>query len=305
MIVPEDFSGLTDPVVREVIWNTLQEERKEDDVIERLFKRETTKRATDRFQGEGGLADIPEFTGTLSEDNPTEQYTLTVTYPEYAGKIVIRKKLLEDDLYDEVKKYPRMQGVALHRTQQKLAIGIFNNAFNSGAAYLGGDGVSLCSSAHPSKSSSDTQDNSGTTALSHAALLSTLRLMRKYRDDRGELISCRGTMLIVPLALIHTAQEITQSELKPYTTDNTVNVARRGLDGQLLKVFVSDRLDSDTNWFVVDDRMMKGEYLKWITKTKEEITTSMDFDRRASQHAIYWRGKPVFTDWRWIYGHQV
>lgn len=302
MLVSEGFGNLIDPVVRKVFFTTYEEKMKSQDYISKLCSVETSKRSTERILGLGGLSDVPVFTGTFAEDTPSQQYMKTVTHEERGKKIVIERRLLEDDLYGEIKRYPQQSAIALFRTHQKLLATIFNNAFTGTD---GSDSVSLCNASHGTLSPDGvTQSNRVTTALTHANLIAAMNLMDQFRDDRGELWSAEGSLLLVPLNLRRTALEITESELKPGTADNDINIAGRSIQGKSVKVLVWNRLTDTNNWFLIDEDMMKL-HLHWFNRVKPELKMHEDFDRRAAEWSIYWRGQVAFSDWRWILGAEV
>ena len=71
--------------------------------------------------------------------------------------------------YSIINKRPQQLALVTKRTQEKHAAGIFNNAFNT-SVFIGGDSLSLCSTAHTFIGIPNTQSNSGTTALSATAV---------------------------------------------------------------------------------------------------------------------------------------
>lgn len=302
MLVPENWGNLVDPVIRKVFFTTLEKTKKEDDMIPTLCRVEKSSRQIERVLGVGGLSDVPEFTGQFTADDPAQQYLKTFTHTEYGKKLVVQKRLLEDDLHRIIKQYPEQLAIALHRTQQKLLANVFNNAFTGTS---GGDSLSLCNNAHTSASADGVnQDNLQTTALTYANLISSINLMNQFKDDRGELMHCIPDTILVPLGLRQTALEIVGSDKEPYTMDNTVNVARDTIGGGRLKVIVWNRLTDSNNWFLIDSKMMK-QHLWWFNRVGPELDKDKDFDHRSAQWSIYWRGSVGFSDWRWIMGHQV
>lgn len=304
MLIPANFPNLIDPVLDHVFHTTLDEERKADHYREKVFTITKNNRSTDRFLGIGGLADFAEHKGAMQVDYIYEQYMRTVTPIEYSKKLPISKRLLEEDLYDEVESVPAMMARAFNRTQEKQTADTFNGAFDT---ITTADGLSLCNTAHTSKSpdAGANQSNSGTLALTYANLITTRRLIRQFKDDRGELMECRGDLLIAPINLEQTAREIIEGEFKHQSMDRDPNVARGILGGGgTIDLWVWDRMSDIDNWFLVDKRMMKLA-CRWIDKVRLETKTVWDHDHRAIIYSAYARYTRGVRDWRWVYGHKV
>ena len=190
--------------------------------------------------------------------------------------------------------------LAAMRKREKDAASVFNNAFSS--SYVGGDAVALCSASHPySPSNATVQSNRGTTALSVDSVDTTRRLMRSYKDDRGELVPVNPDTILIPPALERTAWEIINTPLQPYTANNTANFNASKLN----RVIVWDYLTDSNNWFLVDS-MMAGMYLNWYDRVPMEFAMdpTSDFSLEARFRG-YMRYSYGWDDWRWIYGHEV
>lgn len=154
---------------------------------------------------------------------------------------------------------------------EKQSAGIFNNAFNS-SIFAGGDGLSLCNSAHTFVGLSSTNSNSGTTALSATSIEATRLLMRSFVDETGNLLISRADTLLVPPALEETAWEIVNAQGKLDTGDNNPNFSK----GKY-KIISWDWLTDSNNHFLIDSRMMKL-YLKWFQRIPTEFNKDKDFD---------------------------
>lgn len=307
MMISANFPNLVDPVLDHVYSTSYAEGVQEmGGWVEKIYTVKSNSRSVDRSLGLGGLSDLAEFTGTFHEDSISEQYVKTFTPKAYDKKVVISKQLFEEDEYDEVKQFPEEMGYAAARTRTKNAVSIFAQAFNTASTSpaIVGDTLSLCNSAHTSTSSDGAnQSNTGTTALSYSAILSTRLLMRKFRNDRNELIHVVPDVLLVPVDLESTARKILESDLEPDTTDNNANVAT-SFYGKKLELWVCDWLTDTNNWFLINKRMMK-KACRWYDKVKDERKTVYDHDRRAIMYSVYERYSFGVSDWRWLYGHNV
>jgi phage major head subunit gpT-like protein len=221
-------------------------------------------------------------------------------HEEYTKGFKVERKLYDDDLYNIINQRPRGLATSAVRTKEKHAASVFNNAFS--ASYTGGDSVSLCNDSHPySPVNATTQDNKGTTALSYDAVIATRKLMREYKDDRGELITVIPDTILVPPELEDTAWNIINSMNKPGTADNDGNYVR----SLSWNVIVWDYLTDANNWFMIDSTYAK-EHLHWLDRVPLEFTMdpTSDFNLEARFRG-YQRYVYGWSDWVFIYGHEV
>lgn len=181
---------------------------------------------------------------------------------------------------------------------EKQSASVFNNAFNS-SIFAGGDGLSLCNSAHTFVGVSSTNSNTGTTALSATAVEATRLLMRQFTDETGNLLISRADTLLVPPALEETAWEIVNAQGKLDTGDNNPNFSK----GKY-KIISWDWLTDSNNWFMMDSRMMKM-YLKWFQRVPTEFNKDISFDTYLSKWSVYSRYSFGFSDWVWLLGQNV
>ena len=268
--------------------------------------------AFEEFFEVGALPDIPEFNGKLSYLSVSPGYYNKIEPKEYAGGVMFERKLLDDKKYAVMDNRVAMLSRSATRVMEKIGVRPFANAFSAAFDYqTSEEGVALCSSSHTTKSGTSTTSgfsNSGTTALSKTAINATRILMRRFRNDISERIDMMPDTLIVPDNLYDTACEAVgydprsgaNSELDPDTGQFKINTARA------FKVIPYLRLDDyDTNnWFMVDSSKMK-QFLLFIKRIDPEFQMKVDFDTFTIKNSTYFRCANGFTDWRWIYGHNV
>jgi hypothetical protein len=220
--------------------------------------------------------------------------------------IEIERKLIDDKKYAVLDNMSGGLMTAAQRTQEKLAVRPFVNAFSSAFDFMvSEEGEALCSSSHGTKSGASTTagfDNAGTTALSKTSMAATRILMKQFRNDIGERIEVGNNLAVItPDNLADLANEIvgTPAGYDTAAMDKNMEFGRT-------KVIPYLRLDDyDTNnWFMVDLDMMK-KALIWINRIKPEVAVTGDFQTLAKWISIYFRVAYGFIDWRWCYGHQV
>jgi hypothetical protein len=144
-------------------------------------------------------------------------------------------------------------------------------AFSGGPTY--GDGVVLCSTAHPLVSGGTNSNTPSTPAdLNETSLEAAVIQIAAWTDERGLLIAAKPNKLIIPPALQFTATRILETELRVSTADNDINALKN--NGSIPGGYAINHYLTDTNaWFLTTD-VPNG--LKHFTRTP--ISTSMDAD---------------------------
>ena len=295
VIVQENFGYLLDPGLRKIFMDeyTLPEGQREN-----LFGIEKSNKSVEYDLGIGGTNDLAEFDGTVQYDDFKQQYRTSYTHKEWVKGMKIERKLVDDDLYSIINKRPQQLALVTKRTMEKHSASIFNSAFST-AVFAGGDGLSLCSTAHTWIGTATTVGNSGTTALSSTAVEATRLLMRQYTDETDNLCVARGDTLVVPPNLEETAWEIVNASGKLDTAENNPNFKK----GKYA-IIVWDFLTDTNNWFMLDSKMT-DMYLKWFQRVPTEFNKDKDFDTYLSKWSVYTRYSYGFSDWRWLYGQNV
>lgn len=272
-----------------------------------LFGVDNSKSSVEYSQGIGNLGLVPEYNSADAEGQPnaiayddfTHLYETTFTHKEYAKGISIGRKLIDDNQSNMIKRKAQGLGHSFGTTRAYHASSLFNNAF---ATITGGDSVYLCSASHPTNSEDDTAiSNLGTTALSYAAVVSTLQAGMDMEDDREFPMPIVYDVLYVPTALQEKAWVIVNSILKPATANNDSNFVQ----AQGLSVLVDPYLTDANNWYMVDSGMSKMHML-WFNRVLPELALepSSDYNLRADYRG-YMRYSFGWDDFRFIYGHNV
>jgi hypothetical protein len=298
MAISEQWAELLEPGLRQ-IFEVATGELAAESKIPVLFNVQTSDKAQEHDLGVGSFGNWSEYKGAIEYDEPEQGWKTTYTHVEFARGFKVERKLVKDDQYNVINQRPQKLAVGAMRKREIDAASVFNNAFSS--SYVGGDSVELCG-AHPySPSNATTQANNGTTALSYDAVIATRKLMRAYKDDRGELIPIMPDTLIVPPELEDTAWGILNSVNKPGTTDNDGNFVR----SRNIRLEVWDYLTDANNWFMADNRLMKM-FLNWFDSEPLEFAADPTSDYRLeARYRGYMRYSYGWSDWRWVYGHEV
>jgi phage major head subunit gpT-like protein len=296
LVISENFGYLLDPGLRKIF---MDEYTLPDSQIDTLYGMEKSSKAVEYDYAIGGIGDMTEFTGTIPYTDFDGQYRVSYTHREWVNGMKIERKLVDDDQYSVINKRPMALAVSAKRTREKHGASVFNSAFNT-SVFAGGDTYALCASAHSYVGTATTQSNTGTAALSATSLATARLAMRDFVDEKDNLITARGTLLLVPPELEQIAYEITQSEKKPTTANNDINFIK----SLGYKVVVWDYLTDTNNWFLIDEKYAKM-YLKWFDRIPTEFNKDKDFDTYISKWSVYNRYTYGFSSWTWIYGNAV
>ena len=300
MAVSEQWAELLEPGLKAIFY--LQTEAlAASSRIPMLYNVVTSTKAQEHFLGAGAMSDWQTYEGAIEYDDFDQGYKTTLTHAEYTKGFKVERKLVDDDQYNIINTRPKQLALSAIRTREKHAASVFNNAFSG--SYVGGDAVALCSDSHPHSpaASSSTQDNSGTSALSYDALVTTRELMRAYTDDRGELVPISPDTLLVP-------PELEEEAWATWKTANKVDVAdyhANFVGGFLKQVIVWDYLTDANNWFLIDSSLA-NVHLLWLDRVplEFEMDPTSDF-RLEARFRGYMRYSYGWSDWRWLYGHTV
>jgi len=300
LAISEQWAELLEPGLRSV-FQIQKDALAATSRIPLLFNVMTSQKAREHFLGMGGMSDWDQYDGAMNYDDIEKLYETTLTHQEFVKGFTVQRKLVDDDQYNVITPQPKQLALSAMRTREKHAASVFNNAFTPG--YVGGDGVALCSSSHPlaPAHASDVQSNVGNLPLNGDNVIATRKLMRKYVDDRGQLIVCSPDTLVVPPELEDVSVVIQKSQLKPGTADNDANYA-----ASLVKnIVVWDYLTDSNNWFMVDS-VMADMYLMFIDRVPLEFAMdpTSDFSLWA-RYRGYMRYSYGWSDYRWVYGHNV
>jgi hypothetical protein len=244
---------------------------------DRVFTKHNSKMALERTAEMRylGLAQLKTEGGQTSFDNGAgERFVYNQEHTEIALGYAITRKAIDDNLY-KTQFHPSNLGLieSFHQTKEIYGANILNTATTYNAN-VGGDGVALCSTAHPIDGS--TYANTPTTQvdLNEATLLNSMISIRtNFKDQAGLRMFSRGRKLIIPPQLEPVAIRLIKTELRPGTADNDVNAILSTAGGVPEGYMVMDFLTSPYAWFMLTN--IDG--LSYMDRIPFETDMQVDF----------------------------
>jgi len=235
----------------------------------------------------------------ISYDDAGQQWTARYQHETIALAFAISEEAEEDGQYGSIaSRYTKALARSMASTKELKAANVLN--FSQTAGYTGGDGVTLLSASHPTRSG--TQSNVlGTAAdLSETSLESVLINIADMKDDRGLRIAAQGQTLVIPTAYTFTADRILQSTLQNDTANNAINAIKN--NGYLPSgSHVMRRLTDSDAWFVTTD---VPDGLKMFQRSPMKKGMEGDFETGNVRYKVRERYSFGFTDWRGVFGSE-
>ena len=247
-----------------------------------IFESESSDRSFEEETKLSGFSAAPvkDEGSAIEYDNAQEAFTARYNHETIAMGFSITEEAIEDNLYDSLSsRYTKALARAMAYTKQVKAASILNNAFDSGTTY--GDGVELCSTAHPLVSGGTNSNEPSTGAdLNETSLEAAVIQINQWTDERGLLIAANARKLIVPTDLQFVATRLLQTEGRTATADNDLNAIRSM--SSIPEGFAVNHYLTDTDaWFLMTD-IPNG--LKHFTRSPMATSMDADFDTGNSRY---------------------
>ena len=278
----------------------LEYDRYENEHAE-IFDTESSDRAFEEEVMLSGFGSAPVKTegSGISYDNAEETFTARYTHETIALAFAITEEAIEDNLYDKLAaRYTRALARSMSNTKQVKAAAVLNNAFST--SQLGGDGVTLCNTAHPIQAGTFSNRSATDADLNETSLEQALIDIAAFVDERGLKIALQGMKLIVPSNLQFTAERLLQSKLRPGTADNDINAMRN--KGMIPQGYVVNHFLTDTDAYFIKTDAPNG--FKYFERTPIRTAMEGDFDTGNMRYKARERYSFGFSDPRAVYGSQ-
>lgn len=244
-----------------------------------------------------GLAVQKSEGAPISYDSERQGFITRYQHAVYALGFIITREMYEDDQYDVVGQR-KAQGLAFSMRQTKEVIGanVYNRAFTAG--YVGGDGVTMVSNAHPNIKGGTWSNQIATAAdISEAALEQACIDIAGFTNDAGLLIAVRPKSLVIPRQLIFEAKRILGSDGRVGTDNNDLNAIKTL--GSIPEIVTNHFLTDTDAWFIRTD-VQNG--MKYMERRADAFDTDNDFDTENARFKATARYSFGWTDPRAVYG---
>ena len=219
-----------------------------------IYETETSERSFEEETKLSGFSAAPVKNegSAISYDNAQEAWTTRYNHETIALGFSITEEAIEDNLYDSLSaRYTKGLARAMAYTKQVKAASVLNNGYN--AAYTGGDGQSLFSTAHPLVNGGTNANTFATPSdLNETALEAAVIQIAAWTDERGLLIAAKPRKLVVPPSLMFVATRLLETELRVGTNNNDINAIKN--NGSIPEGYTVNHFLTSTNtWFLTTD----------------------------------------------------
>ena len=243
-----------------------------------IYETETSERSFEEETKLSGFtaAPVKNEGSAIRYDHGQEAWTARYNHETIAMGFSLTEEAIEDNLYDSLSaRYTKALARSMAYTKQVKAAAVINNGFTNSAAYYGGDGVPLFSTAHPLVSGGTNSNTQSTmTDLNETSLEAAVIQIAGWTDERGLLIAAKPRKLIVPPNLMFVATRLLETELRVGTTDNDINALKN--NGSVPEGYTVNHFLTDTNgWYLTTD-VPNG--MKHFVRTPLANSMDGDFD---------------------------
>jgi phage major head subunit gpT-like protein len=267
---------------------------------EEIFSIETSDRAFEEEVMLTGFGAAPVKTegAGVQYDNAIESFTARYTHETIAMAFALTEEAVEDNLYDRLAgRYTKAMARSMAHTKQVKGAAVLNNGFD--AAFPGGDGVALFSTAHPTALSANFANRPTVGAdLNETSLEQGIIDIAAFIDERGLKVALTARKLIVPKELQFTAERLMKSTLRTATADNDINAIKSM--GLIPEGYSVNHYLTDVNaWFLITDA---PNGLKMFERSPIKTAFEGDFDTGNVRYKARERYSFGWSDPRGAYG---
>jgi hypothetical protein len=228
----------------------------------------------------------------------TSQQTVTrYTHVAYGSGFIITHEEWMDNLYEK-RGLSRTKRLArsFRLTKETVLANIYNRAHTSG--YTGGDGVVLCSTAHPTLTGNQSNRLSTAADLSEASLEDLAIQIMGAVDSAGLIIKLTPKSLHIPKELVFEAERILKSVQQNDTANNAVNALRS--TGMIPSVKANHFFTDPDAFFIRTDA---PDGMKMFQREDAAFAQDGDFETGNQKYKGYERYSGGWSDFRGLYSN--
>ena len=265
-----------------------------------IFETESSDRSFEEETKLSGFSAAPvkDEGSAIEYDNAQEAWSARYVHETVAMGFSITEEAIEDNLYDSLSaRYTKALARAMAYTKQVKAAATLNNAFD--ANFTGGDGVELCSAAHPLAGGGTFRNEPAVASdLNETSLENALIDISTFVDERNMIIALRGMKMIIPPQLQFVADRLLESTLRVGTADNDINAVRNM--GMLPEGYTVNHFLTDPDaWFIKTDA---PNGLKHFERSPMRTNMEADFDTGNMRFKARERYSFGYSDPRAVFG---
>jgi hypothetical protein len=264
-----------------------------------IYDIEKSDRAFEEEVMLSGFGEAPVKTegAGVQYDDAQEVFTARYTHETIALAFALTEEAIEDNLYDKLSvRYTKALARSMSQTKQIKAASVLNNGFTTA---IGGDGVPLFSSNHPTIGGPNLRNQLAVAAdLNETSIEQSLIDISKFTDERGLKIAINGVRLIIPKELVFVADRIMKSTLRPGTADNDINAIKNM--GMIPQGYTVNHFLTDPEAFFIKTDAPNG--MKMFNRVAIKTAFEGDFDTGNVRYKARERYSFGFSDPRGMFG---
>ena len=246
-----------------------------------------------------GLAQVKPQGGAVRYDADQQGYERKTANVTMALGYIVTMEELADNQYLEQSRSRAARLARSMRITKEINGALVYDRSTSGS-YLGGDGVSLLSTAHPTPTGNQSNTLAVAADLSEVALEDLLVQIGNAKDAAGLRIALKGQKLIIANGNQFNAERIMKSNLQNDTANNATNAMRSM--GVLPGGYVVNNYLEDTDAFYIRTDIPDGTGMLYQERMKLAFTRDKDFDTENAKAKAVERYKFDWADWRGVFG---
>lgn len=269
-----------------------------DNEYEKIFNVLTSDKQSEKDSYESGFGLMPAKTegSAATYDVILPGISKNYVHTTYALGYEITEEAVEDNLrtQETFSKLPQALSRSGEETVEIQSANVINNGFSTN----GFDGTTLFSTSHPNLDNSTQANRPSTDAdLSVTSLTAGLTTIEGFVDERGLQRPTKARTLLIPKDLWNIAEEIIQSEYKPYVANNEVNAIQK----KDLQYSINHYLTDPDAWVLLASK--ENTMLKFFWRVRPgALRRGTDFDSTNLKHLQRMRFSVGYSHWMGTYG---
>lgn len=241
-----------------------------------------------------GIAPTKDEGAGVAYDSGADSFVARYDHLTFALAFAITEEAEEDGLYGSLgARYSKALADAIQETKEVYGHATLNNGFSS--SFLGGDGVSLFSTAHPLFGGGTLSNKLATPAdIAEDSLEDALNQIGYWTDDRQNQLNIQAKGLVVPTQQRFVTYRLLESPYRPATGDNDKN-AINGMDMFPEGMTVTPYLTDPDSWYILTDC---PDSLKSFERKKLQRGMEGDFETGNVRYKARFRQSWGWSNWR-------